>query len=66
MQILTYIDGNITWKGSTYVYQGFEKVDSMMVHVIMNDGYYAFVGGDTEINGIVQADADQIITTLTA
>ena len=66
MQILTYIDGNITWKDSTYVYQGFEKVDSMMVHVIMNDGYYAFVGGDTEINGIVQADADQIITTLTA
>lgn len=66
MQILTFVDGEITWKDKVFIYQGFEKVDSMMVHIIMSDGYYAFVGGDTEINGVVQADADQIISTLTA
>ena len=66
MQILTIADGEISWKGNTYIYQGFEKIDAMMVHVIMNDGYYAFVGGDTEINGVVQTNADDIIATLTA
>ena len=64
MQILTVVDNEITWDGKTYDYQGFEKVDTMMVHVIMNDGYYAFIGGDTEINGVVQTDADQIISAL--
>lgn len=66
MQILTVVDNEITWNGKTYDYQGFEKIDTMMVHVIMDNGYYAFIGGDTEINGVVQVDSDAIIATLTA
>lgn len=65
MQILTFENGEITWKNAVFIYQGFEKVDTMLVHIIMNGGYYAFVGGDVEINGVVQTDADQIIATLT-
>jgi hypothetical protein len=66
MQILTVVDNEITWNDKIFIYQGFEKIDTMMVHVIMDNGYYAFIGGDTEINGVVQVDADAIIATLTA
>ena len=66
MQVLTSINNEITWNDKIFIYQGFEKIDTMMVHVIMDNGYYAFIGGDTEINGVVQVDSDAIIATLTA
>jgi hypothetical protein len=66
MQVLTFVDGEITWRDKVFIYQGFEKIDSMMVHILMSDGCYAFVGEDTEINGVVQRNADNIIATLTA
>jgi hypothetical protein len=30
----------------------------------MSDGWYAFIGGDVTINGVLQPDADTIIATL--
>ena len=64
MQVLTSINNEITWDRITLTYQGVEKIDSMMVHIVTNKGYYAFIGGDTEINGVVQTNADQIILAL--
>jgi hypothetical protein len=64
MQVLTSINNEITWNDKIFIYQGFEKIDTMMVHVIMDNGCYAFIGGDTEINGVVQTNADQIILAL--
>jgi len=48
----------------TLTYQAVEKIDTKMVHIITDTGYYAFIGGDTKINGNDKADADQIILAL--
>jgi hypothetical protein len=59
------IDGfNIIWDQKIYVYEGFEKIDPMVVHIIMGGNYYLFIGGETQINGVMQQDADEIISTL--
>ena len=64
MQVLTFENPRITWNSITFTYKGVEKIDTMMVHVITDKGYYAFIGGDIEINGVLQTNADQIISTL--
>ncbi len=64
MEVIVYLDGIITYRGSEYIYQGAEKVDDSCVHVYMGDGIYALVGGQTIINGSFKHDADSIISTL--
>ncbi len=42
-----------------------DKIDSMLVHVMLNDNYHAFLGNETTINGILAPNADAIIAALT-
>lgn len=64
MHSFTYINGIINLHGLDYSYEKAEKVDNMYVHVFMGGQIIAFMGGDTEINGIAMATADDIINTL--
>jgi hypothetical protein len=64
MQVLTFQNPRITWGKLSLTYQAVEKIDPVMVHIITDKGYFAFIGGDTEINGVLQTNADQIIATL--
>jgi hypothetical protein len=64
MQVLTSENKRITWDRITLTYQAVEKIDPKMVHIITDTGYYAFIGGDTKINGNDKGDADQIILAL--
>jgi hypothetical protein len=64
MEQIIYLDGVITYRGSNYPYHNAEKIDDYCVHVHMGEGIYAFVGGDTILNGSFKPDADSIISTL--
>ena len=64
MQVLTFENKRITWDRITLTYQTVEKIDPVMVHIITDKGYYAFIGGDTKINTADKGDADQIILAL--
>lgn len=41
-----------------------DKIGNMCVHVMLDENYYAFLGDDTIINGILAPDADAIIAAL--
>lgn len=64
MHELAYSSGIITLHGINYAYEQAEKIDDLCVHVFMGGQVIAFMGGDTTINGIAMATADDIINTL--
>jgi len=64
MEYIIYTNGIINWRGFDFTYESCDKVDDMCVHVSMSGGVYAFVGGETTINNVLQPDADTIIATL--
>ena len=66
MDNIIYTNRIITYRGYGYTYESCDKIDDACVHVNMSGGTYAFVGGETTINNILQPDADTIIATLLA
>lgn len=64
MHDLTYINGIITIHGIEYVYEQVEKLDDLCVHIFLGGQVMAFLGGETSINGVAMATADDIINTL--
>jgi hypothetical protein len=64
MHQLTYINGIITLHDVEYIYEQSEKIDDMCVHIFMSGQVIAFISGDTSINGVAMATADDIINTL--
>jgi hypothetical protein len=64
MHELTYSNGIISLHGIDYPYEKAEKVDDLYAHVFMGGQVIAFMGGDTTINGVAMATADDIINTL--
>jgi len=64
MENVIYTNGIINWRGFDFTYESCEKIDDICVHVNMSGGVYAFVGGKTTINNVLQPDADTIIATL--
>lgn len=64
METVTYINGIITYRGYDYPYEKVEVIDDVCAHVHMGDGIYALVGGETEINGVLQPDSITIKNTL--
>jgi hypothetical protein len=66
MENVIYTNRIINWRGFDFTYESCEKIDDMCVHVSMSGGVYAFVGGETTINNVLQPDADTIIATLLA
>jgi hypothetical protein len=66
MEDVIYTNGIINWRGFDFTYESCDKIDDMCIHVNMSGGVYAFVGGETTINNVLQPDADTIIATLLA
>lgn len=64
MHDLTYINGIITIHDIEYVYEQVEKIDDLCVHIFLGGQVMAFLGGETSINGVAMATADDIINTL--
>ena len=56
--------GVITYRGSEYQYESYERVDDMCVHVFMSRGVYAFVGNECTINGTLCTNSNEIISFL--
>ena len=64
---MDYININnniITYRGSEYQYETYEKIDDMCVHIYMGNGIYALMGNNTTINNILCINADEIISYL--
>jgi len=64
MMYLLYSNGIVTWNGKDYTLGGTDKIGDMCVHVLLDESYYAFLGNETTINGVLQPDADSIIAAL--
>jgi hypothetical protein len=56
--------GIITYRGSEYNYESYERIDDMCVHVFMGGGVYAFVGNECTINGTLCTNSNEIISFL--
>ena len=64
---MDYIEINgdvITYRGSEYQYESYERVDDMCVHVFMGGGVYAFIGNECTINGTLCTNSNEIISFL--
>ena len=61
MDEITYINGNINYRGYDYSFNSIEKVDDDCVHILMGEGIYAFLAKNTTINGISYTNSDEII-----
>lgn len=53
--------GIITYRGSEYNYESYDRIDDMCVHVFMGGGVYAFVGNECTINNTLCINSDEII-----
>jgi hypothetical protein len=62
---LLYSNGIVTWNNIEYVRGEMDKIDSMLVHVMLNENYHAFLGNETTINGVLALTSDAIISALT-
>lgn len=61
---LKYINGVISFRNIDYQFEKVEKIDDMCVHIFMGGQIIAFIGGETSINDITMANADDIINAL--
>lgn len=61
---LTVNADKISYYGRTYTYYGYDKVDNTCVHLNLDNGWVAFLGGETKVNGILKNSADEIIASL--
>jgi hypothetical protein len=66
MEIITYIDGLVTYRGYDYPYESCEKIDDTCVHISMGAGVYAITAGNTVINNVLCNSADEIIAIFEA
>lgn len=61
---LIYNNGIITFNSNEYPFEQVEKIDDLCVHIFMGGQVVAFLGGETSINSVAMATADDIINTL--
>jgi len=61
---LIVIGNQVSYYGNTYTYHGYEKIDNICVHLNLNNGWVAFLGGETKVNGVLKNTADEIIASL--
>lgn len=64
MQVLTKQGNTVTWRDTTLNFVEVEKISNEMVHCHFTDITVCFIGGDTEVNGVVCQTADEIIHEL--
>jgi len=55
----------VTWDNKEYTRGDMEKIGDMCVHILLNNSYYAFLGNETTINGVLAPTADAIVAALT-
>lgn len=62
MEVVSYINGVVTYRGYDYQYESCEKIDDTCIHILMGGGVYALIAGNTVINNIVCNSPEEIIT----
>ena len=59
------VNGNqISYYEHTYTYYGYDKIDDICVHLHLDNGWVAFLGGHTKVNGVLKNTSDEIIAAL--
>lgn len=54
----------LIFRGEEFTIEGSQKLDPLCVHVIVVGQVFCFLGGKTEINGVLMNTADEIISAL--
>jgi len=59
------VNGNqISYYEHTYTYYGYDKIDEYCVHLHLDNGWVAFLGGHTKVNGVLKNTSQEIIDCL--
>lgn len=61
MQILTKQGNTVTFRGQELTYVSCVKLDDNMIHVNFETQTILFFADDTELNGVVYSNSDQLI-----
>lgn len=61
MQILTKQGNTVTFRGQELTYVSCDKLDDNMIHVNFETQTILFFADDTELNGVVYSNSDQLI-----
>ena len=61
MQILTKQGNTVTFRGQELTYVSCVKLDDNMIHVNFETQTILFFADDTEFNGVVYSNSDQLI-----
>ena len=63
-QIILKTDNQVSWNGNEYQYNGYELLDEISLHLILNTSYFCFLAGETNINGVDCNSIQDIINAL--
>lgn len=59
------VNGNqISYYEHTYTYYGYDKIDEYCVHLQLDNGWVAFLGGHTKVNDVLKNTSQEIIDSL--
>jgi len=64
MQILTKQGNTVTFRGQELTYVSCVKLDDNMIHVNFETQTILFFADDTELNGVVYSNSDQLINAI--
>jgi hypothetical protein len=64
MQVLTKVGNIVTFRDLELIYLSSEKLDDNMIHVNFETQTNLFFANDTELNGVVYANSDDLINAL--
>ena len=64
MQILTKQGNTVTFRGQELTYVSCVKLDDNMIHVNFETQTTLFFADDTELNGVVYSNSDQLINAI--
>lgn len=66
MENITIENKIVTFRGSQYMYVGYEIIDNFTVHLILDKTTISLIINDTKINDTVCSTVEQIINILEA
>lgn len=64
MEILTKKDNKIIFRDTEFDFVSTEKLDDNTIHLITDSNVFCIVVNDTELNGVVYNNSDELIAEL--
>lgn len=64
MEILTKKDNKIIFRDTEFDFVSTEKLDDNTIHLITDSDVFCIVVNDTELNGVVYNNSDELIAEL--